>query len=413
MRLYRYQAASTGNLGVRLGQQETKTLDAKKVAALVKAGKRGKARDANGLYLQIAPTKTGAVAASWVRRYQPPGAEPRPSASGKLRRPDRFMGLGPVSQVSLAAARDHNRKIGELLAQGIDPIQHKREKIVTEQRDLARQQTFGKLAKEFYDNNVDGWSRKHAAQWRASVLGVTLSGQSVKRERDYLRSLREMPAHQIDTPDVLQVLKPLWRKGGMPVTASRLRERIEQILDFAKVSGARTGDNPATFELITLALPTIDKISRVKHFAAIPWQELPTVVTTLRQLSGSASAAVLFAIYTAARTDEVRLMTWDEINWSTATWTVPAERMKADVEHRKPLSSAALALLRSIPRTSDYCFAGAIQGHPLSDKVMLRTLHRIGRRETVHGFRSDFADWAGREGLRAAPARQGSARVST
>jgi integrase len=365
-------------------------LNAKKLAALIRHGRRGRTLDANGLYLQIG--RDGA--ASWVRRYQPPGAQPVRTASGKMRMPDRFMGLGSVSGVTLAAAREHNRKISALLAQGIDPIDAKRDAIVRAQIEKARSTTFGKAAQQYFHDHSPGWGEKHKTQWRSTVLGLTEQGRPVRT--DYLHELRLMPVHAIDTTAVLKVLRPMWQKK--PVTAQRLRERIETVLDASTAEGARSGDNPARHELISLVLPSIAKIATVEHFAAVPPDDVPGIVTTLQARDDNASRALLVTILCATRTQETLQATWPEFDLDIGVWTIPATRMKKKREHRVPLSSAALTLLRALPRHDAYVFPGTT-GQPLSPPSMLRVLHAIGRTETVHGLRSSFADWAAEHGF--------------
>jgi integrase len=192
----------------------------------------------------------------------------------------------------------------------------------------------------------------------------------------------------IDTGLVLTVLEPLWT--SRPETASRLRGRIESVLDWAKVRGHRAGENPARWKgHLDHLLPARSKVRKVQHHPALPYSEINACVTLLRARKGITARALEFLILTAARTGEVIDATWDEIDLDAAVWTIPGRRMKGGREHRVPLSDRALAILEEVRGNSDRIF-------PLSEKAMALLLQRIGYPDmTVHGFRSSFRDWAG------------------
>lgn len=319
--------------------------------------------DGGGLWLFVAPTG----ARSWVFRY-------------RLHGRDREMGLGAFPDVGLAEARDLAAKCRALKREGIDPLEHRaRER----QRSMAAGgKTFRDCVEAVWLAHRAGWTNsKHAAQWRASL------------EQHVYEELGDLPVQDIDTAAVQRALERVWRTT--PVTASRVRQRVESVLDWAAACGYRTGENPARWRgHLDKLLPRPAKLRRVKHHPALPWQEIGTFMAALRQRPGLAARALEFTILTAARSGEVLGATWAEVDLTAQTWTVPAERMKGRREHRIPLSRQACALLRALPRAGDLIFPGARRGKPLSGAAMLRVLQRMGRGDlTVHGFRSAFRDW--------------------
>ena len=221
-----------------------------------------------------------------------------------------------------------------------------------------------------------GWrNAKHAAQW-----GTTLATYAYP-------VFGSLPVAAVDTGLVMKALEPIW--STKPETAGRVRGRNESVLDWAKVRGYRDGENPARWKghLIQL-LPSLTKVTKVKHHAAMPYAELPAFLIALRARPAMAARALEFAILTAARTGEVLGARWQEMDLEARIWMVPAERMKAGREHRVPLSDAAVAILKAIYRTGDLVF-------PLSNMALLMLLRRMGHGElTAHGFRSTFRDWA-------------------
>lgn len=316
----------------------------------------GRHSDGGGLYLFIDPTRR-----RWVFRY---------TWRGKLTE----MGLGSARSLSLAKAREKAAEYREMVSQGRNP------KIAKKNCD--RNVTFGDYANTYVETMEPCWRNpKHVAQWK-----MTLSV--------YAAPLRSLVLEEIDTDDVMRVLKPLWSR--VPETASRLRGRIEMVLDAAKVLGLRDGENPARWRgHLDQLLPKRRKRSK-GHHAALPFEKVTDFITDLRHRSAIAARALEFLILTAARTSEVLLADWDEIDLDAGVWIVPAERMKAEREHRVPLSGAARRILEVIPESNrdGLIFKRAGSALPLTNMAMPMLLRRMGVTETVHGFRSTFRDWA-------------------
>jgi integrase len=243
--------------------------------------------------------------------------------------------------------------------------------------------TFRECAEGYVAAHRSGWrSAQHAKQWTASL-------------EDYVYpKFGSLPVQAIDLGLVLKAIEPIWKTRTE--TASRVRGRIESVLDWATVRGYRSGDNPARWRgHLESLLPGRSKVRRVEHHAALPYPEIGAFMAELRQQQGVAARALEFAILAAARTGEVIGAKWEEINLADRLWTIPAERMKAGREHRVPLSDAAMAVIeRMRGNGSEYVFPGR-RRHPLSGAAMLMLLRRMGRGDlTVHGFRSSFRDWA-------------------
>ena len=245
--------------------------------------------------------------------------------------------------------------------------------------------TFKEASASYIASHKAGWRNgKHASQWENTLAAYA---EPV---------LGALSIQAIDTGLVLKVLEPIW--SAKPETASRVRGRIEAVLDWAEVRGLRRGENPARWRgHLDNLLPATAKVRRVEHHAALPYAELPGFIAKLRAQEGVAARALEFTILTAARTGDTIGALWDEVNTPDKVWIVPAERMKAGKEHRVPLSPRALAILKDEQevRTSDYVFPGGKAGKPLSNMAMTEVLRRMGRGDiTVHGFRSTFRDWA-------------------
>jgi integrase len=322
--------------------------------------------DGGGLYLQV----TNADARSWIFRYAVDGRE-------------RYMGLGPAHTISLADAREKALECRKLRLAGVDPIEHRETQRLQVRVNAAKAMTFSQCVDAYLESHEPSWRNpKHRQQWRNTL-------------KDYACPvLGELPVAAIDTGLIEKVLRPLWMK--IPETASRLRGRIESVLDWATVSNYRTGDNQARWRgHLEKLLPAPSKVRLVKHHAALPYTEINALVTALRAQKGIAAKAVLFTIFTAARTGEALGARWSEIDRTTGVWAIPGERMKGGREHRVPLSSEALEIVDEMrDNGSDYVFPGA-RGASLSDMAMLKLLRRMGRSDlTVHGFRSTFRDWA-------------------
>lgn len=289
---------------------------------------------------------------------------------------DRKLGLGSTETTSLAKARELAQEQRELLRRGVDPIKNVEDKRTERKLEAARAVSFRQAAEAYIEAHRAGWrNAKHASQWPASLSSFVYP------------IVGDLPVQTIDTPLVMKVLEPLWTIKNE--TASRLRGRIESILDWAKVRGYRTGENPARWKgHLDHTLPSPSKVQGEAHHAAHPYEKLPSFMATLRAREGLRARAVEFCILTVARAGEAVGACWSEIDFSTKVWTIPGERMKAKKTHRVALSDRALAILAECPRDGDLVFPGVRVDQ-------LRTVVRdLGEREaTVHGFRSSFADW--------------------
>jgi integrase len=333
------------------------------------AKRRGLYGDGGGLFLQVSKGGTK----SWVFRFK---------EDGRLH----VMGLGPIHTISLAEARERARECRKLRLDGVDPIEHRRAKRTATKLDAAKTMTFKECAEAYIAAHRAGWrSEKHATQW-ANTL-----------ETYAYRHFGNLPVQAIDLGLVMKAIEPVWKQK--PETASRVRGRIESILDWATVREYRRGDNPARWRgHLESLLPKKSKVRRVEHHAALPYPELGVFMAELRQQEGVAARALELAILTATRTGEVLGAKWGEINIAERLWTIPAERMKAGKEHRVPLSDAAMAILehmKAVRSSGDYVFPGRLRGRALSNMSMLVIIRRMGRGGlTTHGFRSSFRDWA-------------------
>jgi integrase len=286
------------------------------------------------------------------------------------------MGLGPYPEITLARARERALDARRLVVDRTDPLSS---------RVRAKVLTFQAAAEALIDSKRPGWrNAKHASQW-----GSTLSTYVYP-------TLGASDVRSVNVDGVLNVLRPVW--STKPETASRVRQRIEAVLDYATAIGARSGDNPARWRgHLDHLLPKTSKVRAVEHHAALDWRDAPAFMQELGHRQGVAARALAFTILTAARSGEVRGMTWREVDREGAVWTVPPTRIKAGREHRVPLSAAAIALLGASPESDSYVFASeARTGRPLSDMSLAAVLRRMERDDlTVHGFRSTFRDWAG------------------
>lgn len=349
-------------------------LTVKKVAQLHETGRY---HDERGLYLEV--NKTGGR--SWVLRYE--RADTRPGYEGKRR--ERWMGLGPVADFTLDEARESARKARQLLHEGIDPIDARKDERSRRATEAAiaraKNVTFEQCARQYYDKHSVKWKNaKHSAQFLSTLKMYAYP------------VLGNLPVAAIDMALVAKALRPIWLTKNE--TASRVRGRIEAVLDYAKVNEYRTGDNPAAWAgnlIHDLPAPG----TKVKHHAALPFRDLPAFLVQLTEREGMAARALELLILTAARTSEITNARWSEIDFDKKEWTIPAERMKAKKEHRVPLTDRALSLLKALPREAEYVFLGGTKGAPISNMAMAELLKRMERRDiTVHGFRSTFRDWA-------------------
>jgi len=308
----------------------------------------------------------------------------------------REMGLGSLIEVSLADARQKAVEARRLVKSGVDPIAQRdaerKAREAAQALERARAMTFHECAERYIDAHKAGWrNAKHAAQWPSTL------------ETYCYPVFGNLPVAAVDLPMVMKVLEPIWTEKTE--TASRVRGRIEAILDWATVRGFRSGDNPARWRgQLSHLLPQPGKVAAVTHHAALPYLEIGTFVAALRQRPAMAARALEFLILTAARTGEVIGATWAEIDTNGASWTVPAGRMKAGKEHRVPLSDRALAILAELRSAAfasgrepsgDQPIFPSSRGNPLSNMAMAMMLRRMERGDlTAHGFRSTFRDWA-------------------
>jgi integrase len=343
--------------------------------------------DGNGLYLQVSAAGTK----SWIFRFQ---------LNGKRRE----MGLGAVDVKSLSAARADAANLKVLVSQGTDPIDQRREgqaEVAAEQAEKKAESdkaahTFAAVAMDYIDSKSSEWaSAKHAKQWQSTLdtYAAPIIGN--------------VPVADITSEQVLQILTPIWTTKTE--TATRIRSRIELVLDYAKALRWRTGENPAVWRgNLKALLATPSKIKDVRHHPALPREKMSKFMVDLRVRDGVAARALEFAILTATRSGEVRGAIWHEVDLDAKTWTIPAKRMKAKKKHTVPLSEDAIAVLNTLPRIegNDLLFPGTRDGKPLSDMSVSAVIKRMNEgeggarwvdeaREGVvpHGFRSTFRDW--------------------
>lgn len=362
---------------------------AKELSALavskIKAEGRHAVGGADGLHLRIA-----GASRAWVLRL---AVGTRTDAKGNTVVHRRDIGLGSYPEVSLAEAREKARELRRQVRDGIDPIEERKATKIRAQLEAAKAKTFEECANAYIEANRAGWkNEKHVQQWQNTL--ATYAFQKIGR----------LPVAAIDTGLVLSVLQQetgedkaqLWH--AKTETASRLRGRIEAILDWAAFRGYRKGENPARWKgHLEQELPPRSKVQKVEHHAALAYVELGAFMAELRKREGISARALEFAILTAARSGEVRGATWAEIDLAGRIWTIPAERMKAGKEHRVPLSDDAVKLLEALPRIkgNNHVFP-APRGGQLSDMALTAVLRRMDYGGlTQHGFRSTFRDWAG------------------
>ncbi len=298
----------------------------------------------------------------------------------------REVGLGGFPDVPLALAREKAREVREAVQQGRDPIAER----AAARSALAAQRgaeiTFDECAEKFISAKSAEWKNaKHVAQWSATLTTYASPVVGTMQVRD------------IELSHIVKILEKDDFWTTKTETASRVRGRIEAVLDWATVRGYRKGENPARWKgHLDKVLAAPKKVQKVEHHAALPVDEIGAFMRDLREREGIAARALEVLILTAARSGEVRGMTWGEINLDEAVWIVPAERMKAKREHRVPLSVRVIEVLRSLPVVAgELVFPGMREGSPLSDMTLTAVLKRMGRADlTAHGFRSSFRDWA-------------------
>ena len=374
--------------------RHTNRLSVKKIARL----KTGRHIDGGGLSLLVSPIGTK----SWTFRFERNGRD-RATVLGPLHGNGGARPQGDEARgLTLDEARAEARKALDLLRQGIDPIERKRDlKNGNVQRAIAEavnNKSFEQAASEYHAGYSSEWKN---ASYRKKFLSSLRMYAFPK--------IGALPVNAIDTPAVLSVVEPIWR--SKPHTADRVRGRVENILDWAKARGYRSGDNPATWSLLKFAkLPAKPKS---KKYKALPYTKLPALVAALTQLQGVAPKALEFLILTAARSGEVLGARWSEFQldavpvttldkegqeWTVKGpfWTIPAERMKEGKEHRVPLSDRAVEILKAIEREGDFVFT-ARRNKPLGKNAFYKLLEKMQLEVTTHGFRSSFRTWAGNE----------------
>jgi integrase len=330
--------------------------------------------DGAGLYLQIKP----GGARSWIYRF---------TLNGRTR----DMGLGALADVSLVKARDKASAARALVNDGIDPIEHTRaQAIIPAAPKRNSSPTFEEVAESYMADRLKRLrNERHRDQWRQTLV-------------DYAYPvIGQMPVNEIETNDVLAVLRPHWESRCE--TMSRLRGRIERILARATVEGHRSGANVAAWRgHLAEALPARSEVQPVKHFRAMEFRDLPAFMAELCQIDTVGAAALRFLILTAARTGEVLGAQWPEIDWTEKTWTVPAVRTKSNRDHIIPLSTGALAALCEVEPlrgvSGDLVFPGSKGGGLWPTTLLVLLQHQMNRGVTIHGFRSTFRDWCGDEG---------------
>jgi integrase len=334
-------------------------MSSKLTARKVQTAKPGKYSDGGNLYLVVSETGSR----KWVLRFTWRG---RPKE----------MGLGSAAGVPLADARERAATARRKIAQGINPIDDRKSEDGIP--------TFGEMADDVREALSAGFrNEKHKAQWKSTL-------------ETYAAPLRARPVDTIGTDDVLAVLKTIWTSKAE--TASRVRGRIEKVLDAAKAKGFRQGENPARWRgHLDHLLPRPSKLAR-GHHAAMPYEDVAAFIAELQTREATAALALELCILTAARSGEILGMQWSEVDFEKKVWTVPANRMKAGREHRVPLSSRAVDILDHIKkaRAGEFVFPGQAHNKPLSNMAMEMILRRMKiENATVHGFRSSFRDWAG------------------
>ena len=347
-------------------------LTTKGVQKLIRESKPALTNDGDGLYLKIG--KSGG--ASWIYRFR---------WDGKLR----DMGLGSCSDISLSEARDLAAANRKLVKQGINPRDARLEK-EKETKKVAI--TFTSCAARYIKAHRRSWrNAKHARQWVSTL-------------KAYARpKIGEKPIEDISTQDVLGVLKPIWTDKNE--TAKRVQGRVENILDYAAAHGYRDPVNPARWRgHLDKLLAKPSKVQKVHHHPAMPYDKVADFMKSVQEYSSMSSKALQFLILTATRTSEVLNAEWSEIDSDNATWTIPAERMKANREHRVPLSQQSLAILTRLPRVNgnSHVFPGMKRARPLSNMALLQFMRGMGYGPSgeqgnfvPHGFRSSFRDWTG------------------
>ena len=326
--------------------------------------------DGQGLYLQVSASGTK----SWVYRFEKDKKERR-------------HGLGSFPTISLDAARKAAQFCRQLRSDGHDPIEYKQRLKADKQLEEAKGVTFKECALSYIDSHKSGWkNRKHEQQWKNTLATYAYP------------VIGKISVQDVDVGLVMKILEPIWFEKTE--TASRVRSRIENVLDWAKVRKYRTGENPALWRgHLDKLLPKRTKVQKVKHFAAMPYIDSPDYFRSIRQIDTVSAKALAFSILTATRSNETREAKWCEIDLKNHMWIIPEDRMKANREHRVPLTDESIKVLKEMKpfKVDDLVFPGLLDKNGnrkgISDAALLKLLKTTHPTLTVHGFRSTFRDW--------------------
>jgi integrase len=330
--------------------------------------KPGYYADGSGLYLQV----SNSGSKSWILRYS-------------LNKRAREMGLGSTSDWTLSEVREQARKYRQLLDDGIDPIQHRQALRDRNQAATMQRRTFEQCANEYHKLHAGSWKNlKHADQWINTLTTYAFPEFGDKDVSD------------VSKGDVLRALEPIW--ATKTETASRVKQRISAVLDWAAARDYRVGHDPHMWDQISRSLPKAKAVKNAKHFAACPYSEIYDTLQEVKdsRASSTVKLALEFIILNASRSGEVRLARKNEIDFEGKRWIIPGERMKAGKEHRVPLSSRSIEILETVfllSKDSDLIFPND-KDKPYSDMTFTMLMRRRGHDFTVHGFRSSFRDWA-------------------
>jgi len=344
--------------------KKAKELSALEVKRLSKPGRHA-VGGINGLMLVVKDSG----AKSWILR----------TVVGERRR---NIGLGSYPEISLADAREAAREVKKKIRQGVDPVEERKaaRRLMIEQ---SKRMPFSEAARLCHEKKQSEFkNEKHRKQWFSTI------------ERYAIPVIGDMPVDEVELQHILSVLEPIWHTKTE--TATRLRQRLEAVLSWATVSGHRSGDNPARWQgHLDAVLPKPNKLKKVNHHTALPYQQMGAFMKDLRQRKGTTARCLEFIILTACRSGEARLAVWNEIDLENKVWTIPGDRMKAGKDHTVPLTDDAIRLLKNLPRFegSNYIFAAA-RGGPLSDMAISAVCRRMEVAAVPHGFRSTFRDWA-------------------
>lgn len=327
----------------------------------------GRYSDGDGLYFYISPSGNR----SWVFRYR-----------DRTTQKHRDKGLGPERDVSLEQAREAARRARASIREGVDPIDSDAKAKAQAAIDRARGVSLGHCIEQYIQAHRSSWrNEKHASQWENTL-------------KSYASDLWDLPVTVIDTPEILRTLEPIWY--DKTETATRVRQRLEAVLDWAAARKLRSAANPARWRgHLDKLLPKPAKLKAVKPRPALPYIEVGGFMQQLRAKDSLGARALELIILTASRPSEVTGGQWSEIDFERATWTVPAERMKAGKAHRIPLSDQAIAVLRAMPRIdAKYIFPGEGKNASMTTAAPLKVLKELSPGVVSHGFRSTFRDWA-------------------